>query len=176
MSRFIGTSLQLQPITTAHNQWLSKTHSIHYWTIRVFSSTVTNDERQITAHTLNSSWITNYDSCLTNVLLIYEKTLFYNSGWTDERAPSRTVNCCSPVVTGMSLLIFIVMETCQYVATRWLAYALQRESVFTEPLPSKWSHSSQYTNLQQCPLLPIKVIYLCILDIWKFPSLFWLTM
>jgi hypothetical protein len=32
----------LQPITTAHNQWLPKTRSIPYWTMSVFSSTVTD--------------------------------------------------------------------------------------------------------------------------------------
>jgi hypothetical protein len=37
----IHTSLQLQPITTAHNQWLSETRSIQYWTTSVFSSAVT---------------------------------------------------------------------------------------------------------------------------------------
>jgi hypothetical protein len=30
--------LQLQPIITAHNQWLSQTRSIPYWTTSVFSS------------------------------------------------------------------------------------------------------------------------------------------
>jgi hypothetical protein len=39
---------------TAHNQWLSTTRSIPYWTMSVFSFTVTNDERGLTAHTLNS--------------------------------------------------------------------------------------------------------------------------
>jgi hypothetical protein len=38
---------------TAHNQWLSAPHSIPYWTTAVFSSTVTIDERRITARTLN---------------------------------------------------------------------------------------------------------------------------
>jgi hypothetical protein len=42
MIGFIGTSLQFQPITTAHNQWLSITRSIPDWTTSVFSSTVTN--------------------------------------------------------------------------------------------------------------------------------------
>jgi hypothetical protein len=36
------TSLQLQPIITAHNQWLSKTRSIPSWTTRGFCSTVTD--------------------------------------------------------------------------------------------------------------------------------------
>jgi hypothetical protein len=49
----IDTSLQLQTITTVHNQWLSMTRSIPYWTTGVFSSTVTNDERILLAHTLN---------------------------------------------------------------------------------------------------------------------------
>jgi hypothetical protein len=39
---FIGTLLQLQPIITAHYQWLSKTRSIPYWTTSVFSSAVTD--------------------------------------------------------------------------------------------------------------------------------------
>jgi hypothetical protein len=36
MTGFIGTSLQLQSIITVHNQWLSKTRSIPYWTTSVF--------------------------------------------------------------------------------------------------------------------------------------------
>jgi hypothetical protein len=50
-------------IMTAHNKWLSKTRSISYWTTSVFSSTVTNDERRITAHKLNS---------LTGTELLYD--------------------------------------------------------------------------------------------------------
>jgi hypothetical protein len=42
MIGFTGTSLQLQSITTVHNQWLLKTRSIPYWTTSVFSSTVTD--------------------------------------------------------------------------------------------------------------------------------------
>jgi hypothetical protein len=49
MARFIDTSLQLQSIMTANNQLVS----IPYWTTSVLSSTVTNDERLVTAHTLN---------------------------------------------------------------------------------------------------------------------------
>jgi hypothetical protein len=47
MIGFIGTSLQLQSIITAHNQWLSTTRSIPCWTTSVFSSTVTSDEQRI---------------------------------------------------------------------------------------------------------------------------------
>jgi hypothetical protein len=39
---FIDTSLQLQPIITAHNRWLPQTRSITYWTTSVFSPTVTD--------------------------------------------------------------------------------------------------------------------------------------
>jgi hypothetical protein len=42
ITRFIGTSLQLQPIVTAHSQRRSKTRSIPYWTTSVFSSAVTD--------------------------------------------------------------------------------------------------------------------------------------
>jgi hypothetical protein len=75
MIGFIGTSLQLHLIMTAHNQWLSVSRSIPYWATSVFSSTVTNDERRITADTLNSLewclsdesplWM-NYDSFITS--------------------------------------------------------------------------------------------------------------
>jgi hypothetical protein len=44
MIGFIGTSLQLQSIMKAYDQWLSKTRSILYWTTSVFSSTMMNDE------------------------------------------------------------------------------------------------------------------------------------
>jgi hypothetical protein len=43
----LALRLQLQPIITAHNQWLFNTRSIPYWTTSVFSSTVTNDHRRI---------------------------------------------------------------------------------------------------------------------------------
>jgi hypothetical protein len=48
MIEFIGTSLQLQPIITAHNQWPSMTRSIPCWTTSVVSSTVTNDDWRLT--------------------------------------------------------------------------------------------------------------------------------
>jgi hypothetical protein len=42
MIGFIRKSLQLQPITAAHNQWLPRTRSVPYWTTSVFTSTVTD--------------------------------------------------------------------------------------------------------------------------------------
>jgi hypothetical protein len=54
MTRFIGTYLQLQSIIIAHNQWLPKTYSIPYLTTSVFSTIVLNDERRISAHSLDS--------------------------------------------------------------------------------------------------------------------------
>jgi hypothetical protein len=42
MIGIVDTSLQLQPIITAHDQWLSNIRSIPYWTMSVFSSTVTD--------------------------------------------------------------------------------------------------------------------------------------
>jgi hypothetical protein len=54
MMGFMGTSLQLKLIITVHDHWPSTTRSIPYWTTSAFSSPVTNDERRITARTLNS--------------------------------------------------------------------------------------------------------------------------
>jgi hypothetical protein len=62
MIGFIGTSLQLQSIMTAHNQCLCMICSICYWTMSVFSSILMNDEVRISAHTLNSL----NDVCLMN--------------------------------------------------------------------------------------------------------------
>jgi hypothetical protein len=109
----LALPLQLQPIITAHNQWLPKTRSIPYRTTSVFSSTVTDlvliyesvtssasVVRCLTLHswTLNlltaDEWLWN---CLLNSLTtewiiqwIHEWTLFYNSGRTEERPPPRT--------------------------------------------------------------------------------------
>jgi hypothetical protein len=80
----MGTSLQLQPITTAHNQWMSKTCSIPYWITSVFSSSVTNDERKILF-----DWI---------IELPYECQMIHlswtelTSRWTEYRSPLRTVS------------------------------------------------------------------------------------
>jgi hypothetical protein len=59
MIGFVGTSLQLESITTAHNQWLSATRSIHCWTASVFSSTVTNGERRNHCSHIELPWTTS---------------------------------------------------------------------------------------------------------------------
>jgi hypothetical protein len=53
MMGFIGTSLQLQSLITAHNQWLSETRSIPSWTTSVYSSAEANGRWIISAHILN---------------------------------------------------------------------------------------------------------------------------
>jgi hypothetical protein len=63
MVRFIVTSLQLQLIITAHNQWLSKTCSIPYWTTSGFSSTVADLAliyESVTSSASAVRWLTLY--------------------------------------------------------------------------------------------------------------------
>jgi hypothetical protein len=48
---------------TARTQLSSNTRSIPCWTTSVFSFTMANDERQITAHTLNSLTVRHWVSC-----------------------------------------------------------------------------------------------------------------
>jgi hypothetical protein len=60
---------QLQSIMTAHNQWLSTTRSIPYWTTSVFSSIVTNSERRISWTELTSRRTEYKSPCLTVPLL-----------------------------------------------------------------------------------------------------------
>jgi hypothetical protein len=67
MIGFIGISLQLQPIITAHNQWLSKTRAIPYWTTSVFSSAVTNAKRRVPAHSLEASRVESESYVTTEV-------------------------------------------------------------------------------------------------------------
>jgi hypothetical protein len=82
MIGFIGTSFRLQSITTAHNQWLSTTSSIPYWTTSVFSSTV----RQ-TNHTLNClEWRLSDESLLR---INYDSSITFRR--PEYRSPSQTV-------------------------------------------------------------------------------------
>jgi hypothetical protein len=135
--------LQLQPIITAHNQLLPKTRSVPYWTTSVFSSTVTDlglIYESVTSSASVPRWLTLHSwtlnlwtrSSLTNESeWIHELTLFYNSGRTDERSPSRTV-----------LLLWFVSS----VATKRVSISGQRfgfyqrircyERTFSEQLPS----------------------------------------
>jgi hypothetical protein len=61
----IGTSLQLQSIITAHNQWLSKTRSVPCWTTNVFSSTVIDlvlIYKSVTSSTATALWMNPSES------------------------------------------------------------------------------------------------------------------
>jgi hypothetical protein len=80
MTGFIRTSLQLQGIITAHNQWLLTTRSIPDWTMSVFSSTVTNEE----------SLLTESLGSLTN-----ELRLFYNIRATRIQMTTSNSSCYS---------------------------------------------------------------------------------
>jgi hypothetical protein len=103
MIGFIGTSLQLQSIITAHNQWLSKTRSIPYWTTSVLSSAVTDfvliyesvtSSASVVGWLTLHSWTFNYPyewiielsaECIIDLSddSVHEWTLFYNLGRTD---------------------------------------------------------------------------------------------
>jgi hypothetical protein len=87
---------------TAHNQRLSKTRSIPYWTTSVFSSTATDLALIYESATSSASvirWLrlrswtlksltNSFLNSLTN-RLIHAWILFHKLGWTDERSPSR---------------------------------------------------------------------------------------
>jgi hypothetical protein len=59
--------LQLQSITRVHDQWLSKTRSIPYWTMSVFSSAVTDLVLIYESVTSSTATALN-DDCRTNEL------------------------------------------------------------------------------------------------------------
>jgi hypothetical protein len=79
--------LQLQPIITAHNQWLSKTRSVPYWTTSVFSSAVTHlvlIYESVTSSAFAVRWLTLHSwalKSLTTELRLNQSSLhshFYN--------------------------------------------------------------------------------------------------
>jgi hypothetical protein len=82
MIGFIVTSWQLQPVITAHSQWLPKTGSIPYWTTSVFSCTAT-DLVLIYESVISSAsvvrWLTL--NCLTNAE--WRKSLATELSWTE---------------------------------------------------------------------------------------------
>jgi hypothetical protein len=151
MIGFIVTSLQLQSGMTAHNQWLSTTRSIPYWTKSVFSSTATTDERRTTAHTLNSL---ERRSRFTNELS------FITSRRPEYKAPCRTVPLLFCPLSRESVFSDLLRSNDSFVAIRcsrnvitepmlsngrpfWLHYS-GFQTVFAEALSSNGHISSQY--------------------------------
>jgi hypothetical protein len=98
MIRFIGASLQLQPIVTAHNQWLSNTRSISYWTISVFSSMwlmpVTSSASVVHWLALHS-WLLNFSRMNHDSRMTAPLWLNYSSLCSSlYRVPVTTENVC----------------------------------------------------------------------------------
>jgi hypothetical protein len=138
MIGFTGTLLPLQSIMTAHNQWLSKTRCIRYWTTSVFSSAMTDLDLIYESATSSASvvrWLALHSWTLNLWILLrltnpdHEWILFQNSGRTEERPPLRRVR----------LLLFA-----SFVATKCVSISGQRfdfyqhircnETRFNEPL------------------------------------------
>jgi hypothetical protein len=126
MIGFIGTSLQLHSILTAYNQWLSTSRWIPFWTTSCFTSTVTNDERRIPAHTLNChegrlshEWILkSLYGCLYRLVRIHGN-------------PLSQIRCHENVL----------IETFATKEPRFSCCLRYRGNVLSEILPSKWSYS-----------------------------------
>jgi hypothetical protein len=78
----LTTSLQLQSIMTAHNQWLPKTCSIPFWTASFFSSAMTAMTdlvpiyESVTSSASVACWLT------LNIWI-----LLWMNDWTPERTP-----------------------------------------------------------------------------------------
>jgi hypothetical protein len=135
-SGFIGTSLQLQSIITAHNRWLLTTRSIPYWTTSVFSSTVTSHCSHTELIALPSERITtllwlpggpNMGLHLTR-LLCYSAVSFI----AGTRGDPKNLFPRKPWL----LITRIHQNLC------WIV--VDTRTRFREPLSSKWSYSSQY--------------------------------
>jgi hypothetical protein len=160
MIGFIGTSVQLQLIITAHNQGLSKTHSIPYWTTSVFSSAVIDlvlIYELVASCTAIACWLTlhswtsefSYDwifelpyECQMTELSWTELT----SRQTKYKSPCLTVPllfcciCCHGNVTYRNIIqqwiipwLFIAAKTC--LPNRCLAMV-----IFVTILTSVWKH------------------------------------
>jgi hypothetical protein len=117
MIGFIGTSLQLQAIKTAHNPWLPKTRSVPYWTTSVFSSAVTDFVpiyESVTSSASAVRWLTLHSwtlNSLTNQSVPNDGSLAnelcHNSG---------EPNISHPVLQFLCYSVFL----CLTVAKQWI--------------------------------------------------------
>jgi hypothetical protein len=117
---------------TAHNQWLSTTRSIPYWTTSVFSSTVTNDERRIPSdwaewRMTTHLWTNSFQSVLTC-------PSFITSG-----EPNRDHHV-KELVAILSVVLCHGNMLTEPLPSRWTAAYVRcysgSQAVFTEPLHS----------------------------------------
>jgi hypothetical protein len=92
----LALRLQLQPIITAHNQWLPKIRSIPYWSTCVFSSPVTNAEQK------------NKCSLLELPSDLITTPVWRMLSWCTNELSFITSDCSSL----FCLLIFVAAETC----------------------------------------------------------------
>jgi hypothetical protein len=147
MIGFIGTYLQLQSIITAHNQWLSKTRSIPYWTTGVFSSTVTDlvliyESVTSTASTLDEGCLTTDLFSSARLLISLTMENVYCLTDVTERAywivayqwTAASVHCCGNVCLANLCLVMdfrsgsVVLAFRRYDTIRLLLYCSVRYS------------------------------------------------
>jgi hypothetical protein len=109
MVGFIDTFMQLQAITIAHNQWLSKT-SVPYWTTNVFCSAVTDlvlIYESITSSACVVRWLALHSwtlNCERLQMTTHECLRSYNSGRTEKRS--------LPPAVHLLLRLFVAARTC----------------------------------------------------------------
>jgi hypothetical protein len=102
-----------------HNYRLSQTRSIPYWTTSVCSSSATNDERRLTAHTLNS-----YDC------------RFIELSWNELISRRTEYRLSSPTVRVLVCFIGYHRNVC--LVSRWITvkFFVATGTCGTKPLPS----------------------------------------
>jgi hypothetical protein len=120
MNGFISTSLQLQSIIIAHNPQLPKTPSFPYWTTGIFSSTVTNDERRITATESSNSLTNQLINQFTNELSFITWGELTRNHHLEQFVLSRVLLCYYSLPQKRALVS-------RWPATDYSGYSLQRE-------------------------------------------------
>jgi hypothetical protein len=153
---WIGTSLQLLPIITAHSQWFPKTCSVPCWTTWVFS-TVTNAESLLTPWT--AFWL----------LLRMNHDSFITSRGPEYKSPCRPVPLLFCSFSRESVFSDLPPTNDSFVAIRcsgnvitepllsnghplWLHYS-GFQAVFTEPLPNNglFRHNTKHQRYGDKP-------------------------
>jgi hypothetical protein len=125
--RFYYNCSSSQSLITGHNQWLSKTRSIPYWTMSVFSSTVTDlvpiyesvnssasVVRLLTLHswTLNHDWLLFYESLTYEWLLVYEWLNDFRINYVSFYTSVRTEYMTLHLTARLLLRLFVGEGTC----------------------------------------------------------------
>jgi hypothetical protein len=157
MIGFIDTSLQIQSVIPAHNQWLFNTRSIPYWTTSVFASTVTDFVliyRSVTSTASVVRWLTFHSWRRTLLRMTNAKRIANKLSWFFYNFDANRMS--HSVLQFLSYSVFLCLSVAAgtYLPNRCQAMDYSASircswNVLTEPLPST-CHNRSSIHMHIC--------------------------